>query len=164
MPRTFGPAPDAWKAGKRTYGSGLTLKTARKMLEAGEKEAVKQAVPMVMAISDSGGNLLAFERMDEAILCSVQIALDKAYTAVFGKQATAEFGGAYKAGVLVPLFFHERWITFPGGFPLIKDGVIMGGLGVSGGVIEDLFVAKAALISGGFSTNEVDAILAQNEK
>jgi uncharacterized protein GlcG (DUF336 family) len=163
MPRTFGPAPDAWKAGKRTYGSGLNLKLAKKMLEAGEKEALKQGVPVVMAISDSGGNLLAFQRMDEAMLCSVQIALDKAYTAVFGKQATADFGGAYKAGVLVPLFFHERWITFPGGFPLIKEGVIMGGLGVSGGVVEDLHVARAALLGGGFSTAEVDRILAQNE-
>jgi len=163
MPKTFGPAPDAWKAGHRNYGVGLILQTAKKMLEAGEKEAVKQGVPMSMAISDSSGNLLAFERMENAMLGSIQIALDKAYTAVFGKQATAEFSGAYKAGVLIPLFFHERWITFPGGFPLIKDGLIMGGFGVSGGIIEDLFVARSALEHGGFSTVEVDQILERNE-
>ncbi len=163
MPQTFGPAPQAWKAGTLRYGEGLTLKVARKMLQAGEKEALKQGVPMAMAIADSGGNLLAFERMDHTMLCSVQIALDKAYTSVFGKQSTGEFSGAYKAGVLVPLFFHERWITFPGGFPLIKDGVIMGGLGVSGGVVEDLYVARAALQAGNFDTTEIEQFISQNE-
>jgi uncharacterized protein GlcG (DUF336 family) len=163
MFRPLGPSPEAWKMGKLVYGSGLTLKIARKMLEAGEKEAIKQAVPMAMAVSDCGGNLLAFERMDNTMLASVQIALDKAYTAVFGKQHTGEFSGAYRAGVLIPLFFHERWITFPGGFPITKDGVILGGLGVSGGVIEDLYVAQAALKAGGFDTSEVEDVIAQNE-
>jgi uncharacterized protein GlcG (DUF336 family) len=163
MFRPLGPSPDAWKMGKLVYGSGLTLKIARKMLEAGEKEAVKQGVPMAMAVSDCGGNLLAFERMDNTMLASVQIALDKAYTAVFGKQHTGEFSGAYRAGVLVPLFFHERWITFPGGFPITKDGVILGGLGVSGGIIEDLYVAQTALKAGGFDISEVEEVIAQNE-
>jgi uncharacterized protein GlcG (DUF336 family) len=159
MRRVANSAPAAWKTGNRCYGSGLTLQTARKMLAAAEKEAGRQGVPMVIAIADSGGNLLAFERMDQAILVSVQIAIDKAYTSVFGKQSTARFGADYKAGSLVPLFFHERWITFPGGFPLIKDGVILGGIGVSGGIGEDVFVAKAALKAGGFDTAEADEII-----
>jgi uncharacterized protein GlcG (DUF336 family) len=159
----LGPAPEAWKEGKLIYGSGLTLQIARKMLEAGEKEALKQGVPMAMAISDSGGNLLAFERMDNTMLCSIQIAMDKAYTAVFGKQHTGDFAGAYRAGVLIPLFFHERWITFPGGFPITRQGIILGGLGVSGGIIEDLYVAQAALKAGAFDTAEVARVIAQNE-
>ena len=163
MFRPLGPAPEAWKMGKYTYGSGLTLKIARKMIEAGEKEAISQKVPMVIAVADSGGNLLAFERMDDTMLSSIQIALDKAYTAVFGKQHTGEFSGAYRAGVLIPLFFHERWITFPGGFPITKDGVIFGGLGVSGGVVEDLYVAKAALKAGGFDISEVEEAISRNE-
>jgi uncharacterized protein GlcG (DUF336 family) len=157
----FGQAPEFWKAGTRSYGPGLTLETAKKMLEAGEKEAQRQAVPMAMAISDSAGNLLAFHRMDNTILAGVQIALDKAYSSVFGKQATGNYSSLYHSGELVPLFFHERWITFPGGFPLVKNGVIMGGLGVSGGVIEDCYVARAILQAGGFSTAEVDAFLEQ---
>ena len=52
----YGEAPEAWKVDKCCYGSGLTLELAKKMLEAGEKEALKQGVPMSMAISDSGGN------------------------------------------------------------------------------------------------------------
>jgi uncharacterized protein GlcG (DUF336 family) len=159
----LGPAPEAWKAGKLVYGNGLTLQTARTMLEAGEKEALKQGVPMAMAVSDAGGNLLAFERMDNTMLCSIQIAMDKAYTAVFGKQHSGDFSGAYRAGVLIPLFFHERWITFPGGIPIIRQGVILGGLGVSGGVIEDLYVALAALKAGDFETTEIERAIAQNE-
>jgi uncharacterized protein GlcG (DUF336 family) len=157
----FGEAPPAWKSGNRSYGTGITLAAVKKMLEAGEKEALKQGVPMAMAIADSAGNLVAFHRMDNAMLASTQIALDKAYTSVYGKQATGSFSSSYHSGELVPLFFHERWITFPGGFPLIKDSVIMGGLGVSGGVIEDCYVARAILQAGGYSTSEVDAFLSQ---
>jgi uncharacterized protein GlcG (DUF336 family) len=151
--------PAAWKRGSPSYGSGLTLDIAKKMLEAGEKEAVKQGVPMSMAISDAGGNLIAFRRMDHAALFSIQIAMDKAFTTVFGKMPTGSFASQYCTGGLVPLFFHERWITFPGGFPIIMNGVILGGIGVSGGIIEDIYVAKAALKAGGFSLDEVDAAI-----
>ena len=151
--------PDAWKSGGLSYGSGLTLDTAKKMLEAGEKEAEKKGVPMSMAIGDAGGNLIAFRRMDNAVLLSIQIALDKAFTTVFGKMPTGSFCNLYRTGELVPLFFHERWITFPGGFPIIKNGVTLGGIGVSGGTVEDIYVARAALEAGGFSLDEVDTAI-----
>jgi uncharacterized protein GlcG (DUF336 family) len=154
-----GEAPPAWKMGALCYGAGLNLKIAHKMLAAGEREAFKQGVPVAMAISDSGGNLLAFQRMDNTMLSSTQIALDKAYTAVFGKMPTADYTPIYKSGGLVPLFFHERWITFAGGYPILKDGIIMGGLGVSGGVIEDVWVAKAMLKAGGFEIKTIDQYL-----
>jgi len=153
--------PPAWKAGNLSYGTGLTIDTAKKMLEAGEKEAKKQGVPMAIAIVDAGGNLLAFHRMDNAILVGTQIAMDKAFTAVFGKQHSGNYASLYQSGILVPLFYHERWITFPGGFPIIKNGAVLGGIGVSGGTIEDVFVARAALKAGGFSIDEVDAFLAR---
>jgi len=151
--------PVAWKSGSLYYSSGLTLDIAKKMLEAGEKEAEKQGVPMSMAISDAGGNLIAFNRMDNAALFSIHIAMDKAFTTVFGKMPTGSFANQYCTGGLVPLFFHERWITFPGGFPIIKNGMILGGIGVSGGIIEDVYVAKAALEAGDFSLDEVDAAI-----
>jgi len=153
--------PPAWKAGNLSYGTGLTIDTAKKMLGAGEKEAKKQGVPMAIAIVDAGGNLLAFHRMDNAILVGTQIAMDKAFTAVFGKQHSGNYASLYQSGILVPLFYHERWITFPGGFPIIKNGAVLGGIGVSGGTIEDVFVARAALKAGGFSIDEVDTFLAQ---
>ena len=143
-----------------TYGAGLNLETAKKMLEAGEREAEKQRVPMVIAIVDAGGNLLAFSRMDKAGLGSIQVAIDKAYTAVFGKMPSGEWGGIFQAGNLVPLFFHERWMTLPGGFPIRKDKVLLGGIGVSGGTIEDIYVAKAALEAGGFTLDDTVRALA----
>ena len=158
-----GQAPDAWKIGACCYGTGLNLELAKIMLEAGEKEAFKQGVPMAMAISDSGGNLLAFQRMDNTMLVSTQIAMDKAFTSVFGKLPTGAFGGAYKGGELVPLFFHERWITFNGGYPIIKDGILMGGLGVSGGRIEDNYVARVILKTGGFDYSATDALIKEYE-
>lgn len=151
--------PAAWKSGSLSYGSGLTLDIAKKMLEAGEKEAEKQGVPMSMAISDAGGNLIAFSRMNNTALFSIQIAMDKAFTTVFGKMPTGSFANLYRTGELVPLFFHERWITFPGGFPIIKNGMILGGIGVSGGTIEDVYVVKVALEAGGFILDEVDAAI-----
>ncbi len=158
-----GKAPDAWKTGACCYGPGLNLELAKLMLEAGEKEAMKQRVPMAMAIADSGGNLLAFHRMDNTMLVSNQIAMDKAYTSVLGKLPTGAFAGGYQAGELVPLFFHERWITFNGGYPLIKDGILMGGLGVSGGRIEDNYVARVILKTGGFDYADTDALIKEYE-
>lgn len=159
MNKPANSTPAAWKSGGLSYGSGLTLDIAKKMLEAGEKEAEKQGVPMSIAISDAGGNLIAFRRMDNAALFSTQIAMDKAFTTVFGKMPTRSFADLYRTGELIPLFFHERWITFPGGFPIIKNGMILGGIGVSGGTIEDVYVVKAALKAGGFTLDEVDAAL-----
>ncbi len=151
------PTPPAWRAGGLPYGAGLTLETARKMLEAGEKEAEKQGVPMVIAIADAGGNLLAFHRMDDAMLVSINIAMDKAFTAVLGKLPTLHWSNTLQNRDFTALFIHERWITFPGGFPIIKDGVLLGGIGVSGGTLEDNHVARAALKAGGFNLEDVEA-------
>ena len=153
------PTPAAWKSGNLSYGSRLTLASAKKMLEAGEKEAKKRGVPISMAISDAGGNLVAFSRMDNAALFSINIAMDKAFTAVFGKMPSGSFADFYHTGELVPLFFHKRWITFPGGFPIIGNGTILGGIGVSGGTIEDVHVARTALHAGGFVLDDADAVI-----
>ena len=153
--------PPMWQVLNLSYGAGLTLEIAKKMLEAGQREAEKQGVPMAIAITDAGGNLLAFSRMDNASLGSIQVAIDKAFTAVFGKMPTGDWISVFQAGKLVPLFLHERWITFPGGFPIRSNRVLLGGIGVSGGTIEDVYVAKAALKAGGFSVDEVSGTLAE---
>ena len=95
-----------------SYDSRLTLDVAKKMLETGEEEAEKQGVPMSMAIRNAGGNLIPLAA-DNAALFSMTIAMDKAFTAVFGKMPTGSFAEFYRMGELVPLLFHKRWITFP---------------------------------------------------
>ena len=154
--------PQGWRSGSLRYGSGLTLEKAKKMLQAAEEEADRQGIPMAIAIADAGGNLLAFHRMDDAILVSINVAVDKAFTAVFGKLPTHCWFDKFRNGELPSSKFNERWIALPGGFPLAKNGEIMGGIGASGGVErEDICVARAALAAGGFDLNEADARLAE---
>lgn len=154
------PVPDAWKAGGLSYARGLTLAKAKRMLNAAENEAKRMGLLMCVSIADSGGNLIAMHRMDNAMLCGVNISMDKAYTAVYGKIPTVAWGDPFRSGELPPLFFHERWTPFPGGFPLIKEGKLYGGLGLSGATMHgDMSVARAAISTGGFSTADVDALL-----
>jgi uncharacterized protein GlcG (DUF336 family) len=160
MARTKEQIPPSWKAGKLCYQAGLTLKMAEKMLDAAEKEARNQEVPVSMAITDCGGNLVAFRRMDNAILMSIQISMNKAFSVTYGKLPTSTWKSIFQAGELPVLVFHEKWITLPGGFPIIKEGKLYGGIGISGGVaVHDITIARAALLAGGFSTEDTDAAL-----
>ncbi len=125
------------------------LDKAKKLLEAAEYKALEIGVPMVIAVVDDGGNLVAQQRMDGALLASISLALDKAYTAAALRLPTdqaaslvtpgSELFGLNTAG-------NGRFIVFGGGFPILARGVVIGGIGVSGGSVhEDMLVAKAAL-------------------
>jgi len=165
MSSTNDPVPDAWKAGKLPYGPSITLATAKKMLDAAEAEARKQELLMVIAITDAGGNLVAFNRMDNAMLLSVHIAIDKAFTAVCGKVPTEIWRSILQAGILPPLFIHDRLTPISGGLPLVKDGKLIGGLGVSGATaLGDTTVARASLVAGECSTKDIDAIIVELKK
>lgn len=125
------------------------LAEAKKMIVAAEQKAHEIGVPMVIAVVDIGGNLVAQQRMDGALLASISLALDKAYTAVALKMSTDQVAEAASPGQ--PLFGLNtanggRFIIFGGGFPIIENGNIVGGLGVSGGSVEeDMMVARAGL-------------------
>lgn len=95
---------------------------------------------MSVAVVDSGGQLVAFERMDGADLVTIGLAQDKAWTGLMNRMPTrdltplvqpgAEFYGYESIGL-------RRTIVFAGGMPLLRDGVLVGGVGVSGGSIEE---------------------------
>jgi uncharacterized protein GlcG (DUF336 family) len=110
---------------------------------------------MCIASVDSGANLKAFYRMDDAWVGSIDIAIKKAKTAVFFGMPTGEIGKLSQPGK--PLFgiehSNEGLITFPGGLPLVdKDGVMMGAIGVSGSSVEnDHAVAEAGVAVIGVS-------------
>ena len=103
---------------------------------------------MCIAVVDSGANLKAFYRMDDAWVGSIDISQKKAKTAVFFGMATGEIGKLSQPGA--PLFgiehSNEGLITFPGGLPIVDDeGVLVGAIGVSGSSVEnDHAVAQAA--------------------
>ena len=125
------------------------LDLALELMVAAKKKATEIGVPMVIAVVDAGGNLVALQRMDRALLVSIDIAINKAYTAVAVKIPTHELAKVAQPGQ--SLFgIHNadggRVVIFGGGFPLKLNNEIIGGIGVSGGSVdEDIQCAEAAL-------------------
>lgn len=129
----------------------ITLEASKKMGKAALKKALEIKVPVVFSVVDNGGNLLYLERMDEAFVTSVDIAINKAFTAWALKSGTNELSEVVLPGQSLyglNLTNNSRIITFGGGFPIIINDEIVGAVGVSGGnVEEDMEIAKAALNS-----------------
>ncbi|WP_418965843.1 GlcG/HbpS family heme-binding protein [Cetobacterium sp.] len=129
----------------------ITLKASKKMGEAALKKATEIKVPVVFSVVDNGGNLIYLERMDDAFVTSVDIAINKAFTAWALKKGTNELSEVVLPGESLyglNLTNNSRIITFGGGFPIVIDGEIVGAVGVSGGTVEeDMEIAKAALKS-----------------
>jgi uncharacterized protein GlcG (DUF336 family) len=132
----------------------VTAEFARELIEAGERKSVEISVPMVIAVTDRDGVLKAFLRMDGAPLLSVRLAQDKAYTAAAFGLSTDGWHEFIKDDEPLRLGIPptEGVVTFGGGYPIMLDGELIGGIGASGGhYTEDMQVASAALESGGLS-------------
>ena len=127
----------------------IDLDLSLELISAAKEKAKEIDVPMVIAVVDAGGNLIAQQRMDDALLVSIDISLNKAYTAVAVRMPTHELAEVSQPGQ--PLFgIHNadrgRIVIFGGGFPLKENDKIIGGIGVSGGSVEDdIICAKAGL-------------------
>lgn len=127
----------------------MNLDAALELIAAARSKSTEIGVPMVIAVLDAGANLIALQRMDDALLVSIDIALNKAYTAIALKLPTHELAPLAQPGQ--PLFgIHNadggRIVIFGGGFPLKYGDKIIGGIGVSGGSVEqDIECAQAAL-------------------
>ncbi|CDK38443.1 MULTISPECIES: heme-binding protein [unclassified Halorubrum] len=128
----------------------VTLDVAKQIITAAEEEAAAIDVPMCVAVMDGGANLVAFHRMDGALLGSVDIAQNKAYSSVSLKLDTEAIHEASQPGESLYGIGNTnggRIVTFGGGFPLENDdGTVVGGVGVSGGSVdEDMTVARAGV-------------------
>jgi uncharacterized protein GlcG (DUF336 family) len=127
----------------------VTMEQARAAIEAARKKAVKLDTQMCIAIVDSGANLKAFLRMDDAWVGSIDIAIKKAKTAVFFMMPTGEIGKLSQPGKSLYGIEHsnEGLITFPGGLPIVDEGgVLIGAIGVSGSSVQnDHAVAEAGV-------------------
>ena len=124
----------------------ITLSQANKILQAAVKKAGEIDTAMNIAIVDSGANLKAFLRMDNAWLGSIDIAVKKAKTARFFDMPTGEIGKLSQPGGSLYNIEHSNsgLISFPGGLPLVINGEIIGAIGVSGSSVEnDHAVAEA---------------------
>lgn len=115
------------------YGAPITLAEAKAVLAAAEAEANANAWPLTLAIVDSGANLVALHRMDNASLSSVAIAQAKAETAVkFRRETIVQQDNIASGGVHLRLLAMPGMTPLEGGIPLFKDGKIVGAIGVSG--------------------------------
>jgi len=123
----------------------LTLEAAKSLAASVTAEALKNKWTMVMAVVDDGGILLLLERMDHAQIGSIEVAIQKAKTAIAFKRSTKTFEERTLAGRTVLLGL-PGVVPIEGGLPIIVDGQFIGALGVSGGSSEqDGLAAKAAV-------------------
>ncbi len=130
----------------------ISNELAETLMRGAVAKAEAMGVPMCIAICDPSGALVQFLRMDRAALLSVNIAQDKAYTAVSFGMATHEWHDFIKddAPLLHGIVHTPRLVVFGGGYPIKVDGEVVGGIGVSGGhYSHDMEVALAGLAAAG---------------
>lgn len=127
--------------------SNLSLEKARKIIRAGERKAKEMNIAAVFAVVNPEGNLIIEERMDNAILVSIEVAYKKAYTAAALKLNTEDLTALVQPGAMFyGLQSDPKYIVFGGGMLLKVDGKIVGAVGVSGGSAqEDMEIARACV-------------------
>jgi uncharacterized protein GlcG (DUF336 family) len=126
----------------------IDVDTALKAIKAAREKASALKVNMSIAVCDTAGHLKAFVRMDGASLISLQIAQDKAHTAISGGLPTHKWHEYIKddAPLIHGLVHTPRFIIFGGGYPIMENGQMIGGIGLSGGhYSQDMECAEAAL-------------------
>ena len=136
-----------------SQASGLTLAAAQRIAGAALQNARANGVPISVAVVDSGDQLVAFVRMDGADLVSIELARNKAFSALMNRMPTRDLAPVVQPGT--EFYGYDslaggRMVVFAGGMPLERDGVLVGAVGVSGGSSdEDQRAADAAVAAFG---------------
>src|SRR6202023_1630271 len=125
----------------------ITLDDARRVISAAEKKAREIGQPMNIAVVDGGGNLVSHVRMDGAWLGSIDVSINKAFTARAFDISTSDLSENSQPGQQfygIQNSNHGRIMIFAGGVPLRRNGMVIGAVGVSGGSgTQDQAVATA---------------------
>lgn len=128
---------------------------AHRAVEAAAREAVRLGIRANVAAVDAAGHLASFVRMPGAPLHSIDIAIDKAYTAASFGLPTARWHRElqrHSEAVRQGIVLRARFVAFGGGVPVIEDGRVIGGIGVSGGSeAQDEACARAGLAALGLA-------------
>ena len=120
-----------------SYGPPITTELAKKVAAAALAEARANNWTMAAAIVDPSGILVYFEKIDDTQHASARIAIDKARSAAMFKRPTKTFQDSVeKGGIGLRVMTLRGAMPVEGGVPLLVDGKIVGGLGVSGGTAE----------------------------
>ena len=126
----------------------IGLADARRLITAGEKKALEIGIPYNIAVVDAGGSLIAHARMDGAWIGSIDIAINKAWTARAFDAATEDLARITQSGQQgfgLNTTNGAKVVIFGGGLPIKLDGLVIGAIGASGGSVEqDVAVARAA--------------------
>ena len=126
------------------YGPPISLARALAAIKAVVAEATKRDWKMNVAVVDSGGNLVAFQRMDGAMLASIQIAEHKARAAATFRRETKVFENGVQVNNLNYLMTLDGIVASRGGIPLVEHGKLIGAIGCSGGTdSQDELVCRA---------------------
>ena len=129
--------------------NGISLDEAMRVIAAARKKAEEIGVMQNIAVVDEGGNLAAFAHMDGAWLGSIDIAKNKAFTARAFDMTTEALGALSQPGEMIYGIHASndlKVIIFGGGIPLMRNGNVVGAVGVSGGTVpQDIEVAEAGV-------------------
>jgi uncharacterized protein GlcG (DUF336 family) len=127
------------------YGAPISLENAKKVAAPALAEAAKNNWTMAVAVVDTGGNLVYYEKMDNTQLGSATVAIDKARSAALFKRPTKAFQDALAAGGDgLRILRLQGAVPVEGGIPLVVEGKIVGAIGISGGASsQDAQCAKA---------------------
>jgi uncharacterized protein GlcG (DUF336 family) len=127
----------------------LTLSDARRIIQAGEQKATELKIPYNIAVVDAGGALISHVRMDGAWLGSIDISINKAFTARAFDMSTDDLSKASQSGESlfgINTTNDDKIVIFGGGMPVKVNGAVIGAVGASGGSVEnDIRVVEAAV-------------------
>ena len=129
---TVGVAGAQQPAGPTPYGSPINLEQAKKGMAGAEAEAKKNNWPVAIVILDSGGQMVMMQRLDNTQWGSVDIAKEKARTAVALRRPTKVLQDGIAQGGVNLRFLSTGFSVLEGGIPIVQDGKIIGSIGVSG--------------------------------
>jgi uncharacterized protein GlcG (DUF336 family) len=115
------------------YGTSIGLEQAKQVMAAAEAEAKKKNWKMNIAVVDTNGEPVMFERMEGAQIASGSISINKARTAARYRRESRVFYNAYETGHTFPGTLDPTLVASPGGFPLVENGKLIGAIGCSGG-------------------------------
>jgi|SRR6516164_217920 len=125
------------------YGMSIGLEQAKQLMAAAEGEAKKRNWKMNIAIVDTNGDLVHFNRMEGAQIASVSISINKARTAARYRRETRLFFNAFETGHGYIATLDPTLVASPGGIPLVEGGKIIGAIGCSGGTgDQDALICK----------------------
>src|SRR5690625_660469 len=137
---------------------GITLEFAQKLSDAAQSHAVKINVPITFSVVDQHGNLILVHRMENSLLGSIDISQNKAFSAVALKMPTHEIEKQAQPGKSlygIGQTNENRIVTIGGGYPVIHQGEVLGGIGVSGGSAEeDMLIAEEVIEVINYKWNE----------